>query len=307
MSPSSIAVWRKDQEDYYKQYLSDNRPPKIAQTQPMAVGSAFDAYVKADLYKKLVNKGDPKYEFNTLFEMQVEPDNRALARIDGKTVFDAYVKHGGQAELVLEMQDALTEPKFEIDVESELSWNGKAVKMLGKPDVFFVNRQGAHVIVDFKVNGFYSRYKMSPKKGYVRLLPGRTEHKDCLIRDHNGVRINMLQALEHLDETWASQLSIYAWLCGCEIGSDWIAGIEQLVCQRNEIDIPDIKVAQHRMICSRDFQLKLIEECCEIWEIVNSDHIFRHMSKEASQERCATLERYAQSISEMSAGERSFL
>lgn len=307
MSPSSLAIWKKDPEAYYLQYLSDHRPPRDPQTAPMAVGSAFDAYVKSDLYKKLINDGNPKYEFDTLFEMQVEPQNRTTARRDGRVVFDAYIKHGGQAELMLEMQDALTQPRFEIDVESVLEYDGKQVSLLGKPDVFFVNKAGAHCIFDFKVNGYYSSWKTSPKKGYVRLLPGRRQHKDCFVRDHHGVQINQFQSLEELDVTWAAQLSIYAWLCGCKIGSDWIAGIEQLVCCPDDLGVPDISVAQHRMLCSRDFQQRLAREACEVWEIVNSDHIFRNLPKDASQARCAALDLRSASIAGMSDAEKEFL
>lgn len=307
LSPSALAIWKKDQEAYYLQYLSDNRPPRDPQTAPMAVGSAFDAYIKADLYQKLVGKNDPKYSFESLFEKQVEPQNRDNARKDGKTVFDAYVFHGGQAELMLEMQDALAEPRFEIDVESVIEYEGRYVNMLGKPDVFFVNKQGAHCIFDFKVNGFYSSYRTSPKKGYVRLLPGRKEHKDCFAVDHHGIKVNQFLPLEDMDITWAAQLSIYAWLCGCKIGSDWIAGLEQLVCCPDDLSTPIISVAQHRLLCGREFQQNLIRDCIDTWEIVNSDWIFRHLSRADSQARCEALDQRSAAIANMTADERAFL
>lgn len=307
MSPSSLAIWKKDPEAYYLQYLAENRPAREPQTAPMAVGSAFDAYIKADLYDKLVGDKDPKYSFEALFEKQVEPHNRTNARKDGKVVFDAYIKHGGQTELMIEMQDALTVPRFEIDVESVLEFEGKSVSLLGKPDVFFVNKQGAHCIFDWKVNGFYSSYKQYPKKGYVRLLPGRRSHKDCIEMSHHGIMVNRFQPLEELDVTWAAQLSIYAWLCGCKIGSDWIAGLEQLVCTPDDLASPTISIAQHRMLCGREFQEQLARDACEVWEIVNSDWIFRNLTPEASQARCQALENRAASIANMSPAERDFL
>ena len=34
-----MALWEKDPEEHYVKYLSDNRPPRLPQTEPMCVGS----------------------------------------------------------------------------------------------------------------------------------------------------------------------------------------------------------------------------------------------------------------------------
>ena len=52
LSPTSLNVWKRDQEQFYLQYLAEKRPPREPQTQPMAVGAAFDAYVKSYLYNR---------------------------------------------------------------------------------------------------------------------------------------------------------------------------------------------------------------------------------------------------------------
>lgn len=302
MSPSSIATWKKSQEEYYLKYLTDNRPPRDPQTVPMAIGSSFDAYIKADLHKRLINNGDPKFDLVTLFEAQVETQNRDRAWKDGEIAYKKYIAHGGLTELLLEMKDALTEPRFEIEVESILNYNGRYVAFLGKPDVFFINKQTARVTLDFKVNGFYSTSKTYPKTGYVRILPGRAPHKDCIAMMHNGIMVNHYKSLEHLDETWAAQLSIYSWLCGSGIGDRWIAGIEQLVGKPE-----DLKIAQHRLFCGSEFQIKLFNDAADIWEIINSDHIFRDQTLETSQARCAVLDERATQIANMSDAERALM
>jgi len=70
LSPSALGVFEKDREQYYLKYLADNRPPRMPQTEPMAVGSAFDAFVKSYLHHSLFgNHGkDNQYELNTIFE-----------------------------------------------------------------------------------------------------------------------------------------------------------------------------------------------------------------------------------------------
>ena len=66
----------------------------------MAVGSSFDAFVKAALHKALFDKIDPKFEFSTIFESQVEPQCRDFALVAGKVCFDAYKLTGAYDELL---------------------------------------------------------------------------------------------------------------------------------------------------------------------------------------------------------------
>jgi hypothetical protein len=292
VSPTSLALWRKSPEEFYIRYLCETRLPREKQTGPMAVGSAFDAYVKSHLYQTLVGKGDPKYEFTTLFETQVEPHNRDVALIDGKHVFEAYKSYGPLADLLKEMQDCLSEPKFEIEIKGTISHNGREVSFLGRPDVFFMNKEGGHISIDWKVNGYYSKYGQSPMKGYVRIFPGLHGHIDCIPGYHHGMKINKLYTLDMLNEDWAAQLSIYSWLCGVDVGSDFIAGIDQISCNRAKAknSIPDLRISQHRTLIDPDYQRKLFESSADVWETITSDHIFRDLSYEDSKARCQLLD-----------------
>ena len=49
LSYSSMTLWEKNPEEFYLRYLAEHPAPRLPQEPPMAVGSAFDAYVKAAL------------------------------------------------------------------------------------------------------------------------------------------------------------------------------------------------------------------------------------------------------------------
>jgi hypothetical protein len=306
LSPSSIAKFEEDQESFYVRYLSEHRLPDEPQTQPMSIGSAFDAYAKSFIHERLFGKGnDPKYQFDNIFQAQVETHNRDTAIIHGKYAFECYQKSGALADLMLELEQAVNVPKFEIEVRGVISGyregitlNTGGVTFLGKPDVFFINKHGAHVILDWKVNGYYSKYNKSPMPGYVRLRQDTKksgQHKDCALMMHNGTLINGGQFLEQLDSDWGRQLSIYGWLLGCEIGEDFIVAVDQLCCSPNKFcpDFPDIRIAEHRLRTHKDFQYKLFARAQYIWNLCHSDHFFQELSKEDSQSRCALLDQQA--------------
>src|SRR5690606_5730332 len=80
LSYSSFSMWEKNPEQFYLKYCAETRPPRAPQERPASVGSAFDAFVKAAFHEALFGKGhDPIYEFEALFETQVEPHNRDWA------------------------------------------------------------------------------------------------------------------------------------------------------------------------------------------------------------------------------------
>lgn len=309
LSPTSIGVYHKDKTEFYLNYLSDNRPDKIPQTLPMSVGSAFDAYAKSYLHEKLFGVGhDPKFELTALFEAQVEPQNRDFAIKAGKYSFDQYKFSGALSDLMIELSTSIGKPKFEFEVRGVIDGHREGVTkdvggmtFLGKPDVFFVNSLGAHVILDWKVNGYCSNSAVSPMQGYVRIRDGKYvkgAHKNAHLMNHKGMTINVAGHLEDWNEDWARQLSIYAWLCGEEIGSDFIAAIDQLACKPGVLTPePSIRVAEHRTRIKTDFQWRVFAQAQDVWEVSHSNHFFRDMTLEQSQERCAALDGVAGGVS----------
>jgi hypothetical protein len=264
----------------------------------MAVGSAFDAYVKAFLEKCLFGND----LFEALFEQQVSPHVRDWALVAGKYAFEAYRTSGALIELLVELQEAKDEPVFEGTVQALVD----GVPFLGKPDVFFVNKMGAHVIFDWKVNGYCSNSGVSPKRGYITVRDGWSEgknsrnnkqaHKDAQPLMVDGIMINAAQFFEEIDSGWANQLCIYAWTLGERIGSKFVIGIDQLACRPGGAEGPKIRVASHRGRASEEYQMYLIQLAKEAWRIITSGHIFDDTTLENSNTRCRTLDTFYKSF-----------
>jgi len=279
LSPTAIAQFFKNPEEFYLMRLAGlARQP---QTAPMAVGSAFDAYAKSCLHKRLIGD-DPKYDFATLFEIQVEPQCRDEARVAGKVCFDRYEEVGALAALEFELRQAQDTPRFEFEIKGEV--NG--VPLLGRPDLFYVNAAGCPVVFDWKVNGYYSKWGISPMPGYVKLRPDGVAHPEAVLANFRGVHLNTAVCLSALNEDWARQLTVYALLLGAT--PEFIAAVDQVACRPG-----NLRVAEHRLRVSDSYQSRLLLEAQYVWQVVNSDHFFRDMSLEDSQARCAVLDRFA--------------
>lgn len=311
LSPSSIASYLKNRDEFYLTYLADARAPRFAQTQPMSIGSSFDAYVKSFLHEALFGKNnDPKFNLKTLFEAQVEPHNRDWAWEHGAYAFECYKRSGALGDLMLELQSSIGTPRFEIDVKGAINGYREGitkrtpdgVTFLGKPDVFYINKHGTNVNLDFKVNGWCSKNNVSPMKGYIKIRSGdgvptlTGPHKDCIPMAWNGAVINCGHFLEDLDEDWARQLTIYGWLCGVDIGADFIIAVDQMVCKPSSSKYPSVRIAEHRLRVRPEYQWRLFAQAQEIWDIIRSNHYFRELPLAESQAKCEMLEKQANQL-----------
>ncbi len=265
LSPTSLKLWERDQEEFYITYLSEIRLPRPPQTQPMSVGSAFDARAKSFLYGKLVGENE-KYEFQSLFESQVEPHNRDWALGAGEDAFKAYKLSGALGDLMIELETATTTPRFEFDVRATIA----GVPILGKPDIYFIG-EGIRVILDWKVTGFCAVSKKSPTKCYINVRDGftvphkasrnRGPHKDVFIENFNGIRINSRHKMEEINDAWALQCTLYAWALGEEPGSEQLViGIDELCGPRGEQ-----RIASHRNKVGYEYQMILIDRIKAAW------------------------------------------
>ena len=299
LSPTSISKWKSDREEFYLSYLADHRPPRIPQNQPMSIGAAFDAYIKADLHSRLFGPGsDPRFDFTTLFEEQVEPQNRDWAKVHGAHVFSRYRETGALANLMLELADADGPAQFEFTLEGRVAHSAcvEGIPLLGKPDLKFVNRNGRIFVDDWKVNGYCSASNTSPKKGYVRIFTDagkKPPHKDAHLMEVGGVLINIAHPLETIDIGWANQLAIYSWLLGAEVGSKFVVGIDQIVAKGSGSDYPILRIACHRNYISPEYQELLHDDIATIWNRIQAGpgQIF-DMEPEDSIGRCQVLDNY---------------
>lgn len=311
LSPTAISKWQTDRDEFYLTYLAEERPPRIGQTQPMSIGSAFDARVKSHLHYNLFGNYGPgdQFEFDNIFEAQVEPHNRDWALPNSQHVFDSYVNSGALADLMIELSEAIQDPRFEFTVEARISHEAHVgeVVLLGKPDLHYVAKTGHHCLGDWKVNGYCSNYPLSPKPNYVNVRDGwsskvgpatRTSnapHKNAQVMRVGNVDLNIACYLEDIDTTWAQQLCIYGWVLGEPIGSDFIVGIEQIVnTGKKNNDLPLLRIATFRNRIAAEFQHRLFRTVSDIWRRIHAgpEHIFDDLSEEASAERCATLDNF---------------
>lgn len=321
LSPSAFMLWEKDPTEYAMRYLVDNKPSRSPQPLPASVGSSFDAYVKSHLHSDLFGKGaDPKFEFDTLFCEQVEKHNHDEARIMGSHVFDDYVNTGSYDELLGTMEGAKQAPRFEFGVGRDVL----GVPLFGYPDCQFIDRHGNHWILDWKVRGYCSKYGASPTKGYrlcrdganwctrnltkkqlekqasgmdVEGKPSRShnkEHAGYLETGFNGVVVNQGN-LETCDKEWATQLSIYGWILGEEIGDEnVIVAIDEAVAKfMGEGQTPLLRIANHRAKVGKEFQIDLHRRLLNLWECVNSEWVFRDLTFEESNIKFEMLQRRA--------------
>jgi len=295
ISPSALSIWKENQEQYYCRYLAVEKVNRSPQTKPMSVGGSFDAYVKSWLYQRLFNKKD-EFGFDEIFEKQVEQQNRDFAIKAGATCFLAYKQSGALLEIFQLLQKS-TNVRFEFtttgQVEPETGLLFGAVRvpdslrsnnpvvLLGKPDLNFDYFQN-NCTLDWKVNGFCSAIGKTPTQGYVDCA-GRM-HKECSLEYIKDLPVNRDHNIEIQEPTWATQIATYSWLTGSEVGSEFIALVDQVACKPG-----DIRIAKHRCRISKAFQENAYKAYQDLWDYIHSGWIFRNVSKEESEQRCDIL------------------
>lgn len=312
LSYSSIALFYKNREEFYLKYIAEHRPPRLPQTRPMSIGSAFDARVKNFLHDRLFGHGhDPRFAFEAIFEAQVEEQNRDWALAESEYAFDAYRKSGALSDLMIELKQAVDDPRMEFrvmgDVKYESSFDG--IPVVGYPDLLFRTSDGTTCVYDFKVNGYCAKSAVSPSKGYIKCRDGwdssvappsrggNGPHKSAQIMRVHDILINIGAKFEEVNDEWAKQTTLYGWLTGTEIGAPMILGIDQLACKPNNMR-PLIRVASHRGMVSKDFQHQWYETIKKVWDTVQHGHIFDDLSREESDAKCQELETYHEAFTE---------
>lgn len=311
LSPTSVRQFYEDREVFFCKYLAEQRSGYEPQTEPMSVGSAFDAFIKSHLFERLLGKGHklaPEFERDTLFEKQVEPANRDFARKAGEHCYLVYTRTGALSDLMFYLEKAISEPRFELDIVAPVTYKGEEIIFKGKPDLYFLNEEGHPVIIDWKVNGYCSKWNTSPKKGYIKLktMEGdKPHHKEAVLQRRNGMLINVGTTLEFVDEDWADQLSVYGWLCGAAVGEQVIVGLDQLVCNNpHQAALPTIRIAEHRLTTSVRHQTQFFEKALKVWKLCHSNHFFEDLSFEDStnrgillNQRCKTDKEFSEILS----------
>jgi hypothetical protein len=268
VSPTSLHIFESSRELYAYQYILDPRPERPPQIPAMALGSAVDARLKADWHPKF-HPHDPKYDFEAIFESQVEPHLRDEVLEPSSWIVSRYKECGAYDRLMGEFQTAKKSPVFEIDLAGTI----EGIPLFGKPDIHFINKYDWTCTYDMKVNGFYSKNRTSVMRGYLWGYDFKKQkivvHKDCKHQNILGVVVNQNCPLELANKKFADQLLIYSWLCGVPIGSSrCIVGIEQFVGNKS-----DFRIAQHRSQIKPTYHYELLDRLSKMWQAVVSDQV----------------------------------
>jgi hypothetical protein len=282
-------------------YLADKAVGRLPQEKPMAAGAAFDACVKSAISGDIFGKGArPQFEFDTIFESQVEKQNYDFALDAGKHIFDCYVISGAYKDLTVLLLESVEEPRMEFTVTGAVGNS----PFLGKPDLRFVLDRGQgriSCVYDFKVHGYCSKYGASPTKGYMLCRDGyegkhsrshMQEHTNYLAMDFRGLIINS-GYMEHCSDEYADQLCLYGWLLGEQPGDENVVlGIEEVIAKyMGEGVSPQLRIANHRGRVSKKHQDLLLERVNKCWNAITSGHIFQDQSREDNDAQCAALDK----------------
>lgn len=297
LSPSSLAKFYSNTEDFYIRYLSEISSARSPQQSFMAVGSGFDAFVKHQIHRDVFGLEatvGSQFDFEALFENQVEAHARDDARARAADIWEQYVESGAYGALRDDVLGSDFAPQMEFRIEKTV----EGVPLLGLPDLRFIDRNGVHQVCDFKVNGSTSKTGASPFAGFAIAWDahGSKTHGKChpkfVPHEHNGLVIEE-RYLEDKCDYWADQLATYAWLLDEKVGSErFVVRMEQICCRPIKTrEFPRCKFATHLNRVSRMYQLRLLQKYQHVWDTIQSGHIFTRLSREESDELCVTLDK----------------
>jgi len=282
ISPTALNTFYKSPKRFVDTYVLGGT--RMGQTKPMAIGSAFDVYIKAALLDWTSD------EFEKEFVRSVESQFRSWARVEGANVLKMYQDSGAYNNLLTEIRGA--EIFCEFKTTHSLKYeDGFEVPIGGIPDLMFL-RNDMGIIVDWKVTGFMS--KAFPVHGYVSLYKdgfNLGSHKDITPMRNNGI---LLGLGANVREDWMTQLTMYTWAAlpkDCQA----IMGIDQLVFKNvtghyAEGGEQELRVAVFRLEVNDEFQNDLRIKLRKAWEMISSGHYYSNMTREDNDAQLEFLE-----------------
>jgi hypothetical protein len=270
LSPSSLKDFESDPDRFYLERIAPVRQERYPQTEAMAVGSAFDAYIKARLAQLFKNKltnefGEPlesdMFDYDdcgvpVMLFKSVEEQNWNFAVNAGKVVFEAYKQSYACKDLGARLHKARS-LHMESTCQKVIEIDGIGVPILGKPDLAYIDEQGRRIILDWKVNGFCGTSTTRPVAGHI--AHKKAVLMDCLGFIHN---VDMPKGFKAYKE----QLTTYDWLLGGDPREKLYGAIDQLVCNETYAT-KSILTYQHRYII--DDGMGLYRRYQSAWEVLN--------------------------------------
>lgn len=183
ISYSNYRTWNADRDQWVIRYIVRYRQK---QTRPMAVGTAFDAYVKAYLEDRPVSFRQIAEEFH--------PEMHKV----GSQLLVQYIQMGAYQRL----QELIADRPFSTSDKLLFGKSPSGVPLCGIPDLVTYN-----AILDWKVNGAPPGRKQSPAPGYGKLF----EYKPIKRRARR-------KATRTGKDEWWEQIVFYRWMVNRMIG-----------------------------------------------------------------------------------------
>ena len=271
----------------------------------MAVGSAFDAYVKAALNYVLYGTAvSPKFEFGEIFESQVEPQNRDFALKAGKHVFRAYKLTGLSTNCFL----CSDNPSSRRDSSSRsmghcrCSLHRKAglplrARLWAGSDPLHPGLESSGLLLEVccqPVEGLYALPGRLPERE-AEQESHNTEHTNFLEYNHRGLTVNA-GYMEHCNDEYADQLCLYGWLLGEKPSDENVVGMIEEIVSKPANPTPLLRVANHRARVKADYQQKLLERVGRCWQAITTGNVFPDLTPEENTGRREVLEDMAVSL-----------
>jgi hypothetical protein len=242
-SPTSFLQACGCELEFYLLRLSGIPITRMPQNEQMAVGCAFDAFVKSRISELL-----GKEVFLAKLLETVEPQNAHLIPI-AHDIFDTYESYGcvkmlldqGIADIELEYKERIGG----LEVPGSKSILG-GVTLFGKPDA---ELQGG-VPLDWKTSGYNFEGSKSPPAGYTRYIK----------KGYNQGAHPEKKNMEQVDMKWATQLAMYKWLRSGLTLHSFSSVIDLILIQGTEIS-----VANYSLPIGDKFLVELWAKVLDTW------------------------------------------
>jgi len=227
LSPSSLSMFENRRDAFYEHYIMG--APRGASTDAMLLGTAFDYLVKRVIAETW--------------------QGVSLGELDISEVTPSVMERAGDALRLYTDSYAWKELSKDLDSADEirLEYSDKidilGVPIVGKPDLSY-KIGGIQVILDWKVNGWYSKRKVYPASS--RLGNPRKKYSTW-------------HGYEILGHKWVDQLTTYAWFAK-GYGRECLLKVHQL--------LPD---GVYRHQCINTGEAELACRYKNAWEILHDD------------------------------------
>lgn len=295
ISPSSLMTWESDPEKWVVRYVTG---VKDQQNAAMAVGTVFDALIKSRLEGIFLGgKGEEDWEKYAEGSLTITGEDKDLAIIAGQQTYEQYIKSPNYGECIRFIRTG----NWQIDLTGDktvtmpIGPQNQLVQIKVKPDMLLTKLspdgtcQG--VVLDWKVNGYYSKAGASVANGWATkwAIPpsnkvdnrGKAAFLDWFpglatgLPIMDGARIPFNTAnMELVKEDWAVQIGIYGMCYGWD-ECEWLAWIEQVAWgprfDKTDRPLGDqrvMRVGSHRYKLKLTFKDDLRKRLWRMWEAI---------------------------------------